>query len=47
MPPSLAPGLTPLMAFVAPVILLVFSNIFMTFAWYGHLWLPDPQALRG
>ncbi|WP_371133830.1 DMT family protein, partial [Phenylobacterium sp.] len=25
------------MAFVAPVILLVFSNIFMTFAWYGHL----------
>ncbi|MDZ4051954.1 MAG: DMT family protein [Phenylobacterium sp.] len=37
MPPSLAPGLTPLMAFVAPVILLVFSNIFMTFAWYGHL----------
>lgn len=20
-----------------PIILLVFSNIFMTFAWYGHL----------
>ena len=37
MPPTLAPGLTPLMAFVAPVVLLVFSNIFMTFAWYGHL----------
>ena len=37
MPPSLAPGLTPLMAFAAPVVLLVFSNIFMTFAWYGHL----------
>ncbi|MDP1872605.1 DMT family protein [Phenylobacterium sp.] len=37
MPPSLAPGLAPLMAFAAPVVLLVFSNIFMTFAWYGHL----------
>lgn len=24
-------------AFVAPVVLLFFSNIFMTFAWYGHL----------
>jgi uncharacterized protein (DUF486 family) len=22
---------------LAPVILLVFSNIFMTYAWYGHL----------
>ncbi len=22
---------------VLPIILLVFSNIFMTFAWYGHL----------
>jgi uncharacterized protein len=37
MPPSLAPGLSPLTAFAAPVVLLVFSNIFMTFAWYGHL----------
>jgi len=25
------------MAFAAPVVLLVFSNIFMAFAWYGHL----------
>src|SRR5690606_35968525 len=24
-------------ALVAPVALLVFSNVFMTFAWYGHL----------
>ena len=24
-------------AFVAPVLLLVASNVFMTFAWYGHL----------
>jgi uncharacterized protein (DUF486 family) len=25
------------MAMIAPVLLLVASNIFMTFAWYGHL----------
>ncbi len=25
------------MAAVAPILLLVASNIFMTFAWYGHL----------
>jgi len=25
------------MAFASPVILLGFSNIFMTFAWGGHL----------
>ena len=24
-------------AFIAPVLLLVASNVFMTFAWYGHL----------
>ena len=24
-------------AFLIPVVLLVFSNAFMTFAWYGHL----------
>jgi hypothetical protein len=23
--------------FVAPIVLLVLSNVFMTFAWYGHL----------
>lgn len=22
---------------IAPIVLLLFSNIFMTFAWYGHL----------
>ena len=26
-----------LWAFVAPALLLVLSNVFMTFAWYGHL----------
>ena len=25
------------MTFIAPVLLLVASNVFMTFAWYGHL----------
>lgn len=25
------------MAYVLPVVLLVLSNVFMTFAWYGHL----------
>lgn len=29
-----------LFAFVAPVLLLVASNVFMTFAWYGHLKFP-------
>ena len=23
--------------YVMPIVLLVFSNVFMTFAWYGHL----------
>src|SRR5262245_5252324 len=27
----------PTSAYVAPVLLLVASNVFMTFAWYGHL----------
>jgi uncharacterized protein len=33
-PASAAPGLW---AYLAPVILLVCSNLFMTIAWYGHL----------
>ena len=33
-PASIAPGLWPQ---VAPVVLLVCSNLFMTLAWYGHL----------
>ena len=24
-------------AYLAPIVLLIISNIFMTFAWYGHL----------
>ena len=27
----------PTSAYVAPILLLVASNVFMTFAWYGHL----------
>ncbi|MCC0021433.1 MAG: DMT family protein [Nitratireductor sp.] len=33
MPSSFAPAF----AYVVPVLLLVASNVFMTFAWYGHL----------
>jgi uncharacterized protein (DUF486 family) len=29
------PGLTS--PYIAPVLLLICSNVFMTFAWYGHL----------
>ncbi len=28
---------TPLTSYVYPVLLLLASNVFMTFAWYGHL----------
>lgn len=28
---------TGIWAYVSPVVLLVISNVFMTFAWYGHL----------
>jgi uncharacterized protein len=33
-PTMLSPGLWP---YLAPVIMLVCSNVFMTIAWYGHL----------
>jgi uncharacterized protein (DUF486 family) len=37
------PALTP---YVAPAILLILSNVFMTFAWYGHLkFTTKPLAL--
>ena len=29
--------MSPLLERLAPIVLLLFSNIFMTFAWYGHL----------
>lgn len=31
----------PLFARVAPILMLVCSNVFMTFAWYGHLKFKD------
>lgn len=35
-----------LFAYLAPIVLLAASNVFMTFAWYGHLKFPDkPLAL--
>ena len=27
----------PMTAYLAPILLLIASNVFMTFAWYGHL----------
>src|SRR5262249_32900490 len=30
-----------MLAYVTPVLLLVASNVFMTFAWYGHLRYTD------
>ncbi len=29
-----------------PIILLVMSNVFMTFAWYGHLKFPNSPLLK-
>jgi uncharacterized protein (DUF486 family) len=36
-PPSFIP--------LVPIVLLVFSNVFMTFAWYGHLKFPNAPML--
>jgi uncharacterized protein (DUF486 family) len=36
-PPDPFMPATPLTAYLYPVLLLVGSNVFMTFAWYGHL----------
>src|SRR5204863_8748188 len=35
--PRPRPVMTPLQTLAATVSLLTFSNLFMTFAWYGHL----------
>jgi uncharacterized protein (DUF486 family) len=32
---------TPMLDYLAPVLLLLGSNVFMTFAWYGHLKFTD------
>lgn len=31
------PASPTLTTYLSPIVLLIFSNIFMTFAWYGHL----------
>ena len=31
--------------FLTPIILLTISNVFMTFAWYGHLKFKDPTII--
>ena len=31
---------------VLPIVLLVFSNLFMTFAWYGHLKQKDMSIMK-
>ena len=31
----------PLIPYLTPILLLALSNIFMTFAWYGHLKFPQ------
>ena len=36
---------TGIWAYVSPILLLVCSNVFMTFAWYGHLKFKDSPLL--
>ncbi|MFN3686190.1 DMT family protein [Salinarimonas sp.] len=35
----------PTVAAILPVVLLVASNVFMTFAWYGHLKYPNQPLM--
>lgn len=37
--------MTALLPRIAPILMLIASNIFMTFAWYGHLKLRNPSIL--
>ena len=34
----------PLNPYIAPIVMLVMSNVFMTFAWYGHLKLQEMKV---
>ena len=38
-------AMTALLPRIAPILLLVLSNIFMTFAWYGHLKVRNASIL--
>lgn len=31
--------------YIAPIIMLIASNVFMTFAWYGHLKFPNRSLI--
>ena len=42
---GLSPFGTGIWVYVSPVLLLVCSNVFMTFAWYGHLKFKDSPLL--
>lgn len=35
----------PTLAAILPIVLLVASNVFMTFAWYGHLKYPNQPLM--
>jgi uncharacterized protein (DUF486 family) len=35
------PAMLSLSPRIAPIVMLIFSNVFMTFAWYGHLRFKD------
>jgi len=39
------PSILALVPFVAPILLLICSNVFMTAAWYGHLKFTDRPLL--
>lgn len=34
------------MPYILPVVLLIASNVFMTFAWYGHLKFPNEDLWK-
>lgn len=38
-------GSAGLVAYLAPILLLLCSNLFMTFAWYGHLKFPHTSLI--
>jgi len=39
--PGRGKHMMPSLPFIAPILLLLASNVFMTIAWYGHLKFPD------
>ncbi|WP_434286955.1 DMT family protein [Celeribacter sp. SCSIO 80788] len=39
------PAVSPVFPYIAPVLLLTASNVFMTLAWYGHLKYPGKPLI--